>query len=97
MSKMTERQKGLARHALGLPNKNHTSYRNHFCAGPGHNDWQDWLDLVSKGLARVAPPSTLYGGDSMFHLTLKGARMARERNEHLSLEDTMQMRELEDQ
>lgn len=87
MSEMTERQKGLARHALGLPNKSHTSYRNHFCAGPGHNDWQDWLDLVSKGLARTSGPSQMLGGDSMFYLTLKSARQCLLAGEKLDKDD----------
>jgi hypothetical protein len=30
---LTDRQRELARHALGFPNKKNTSYRNHFCAG----------------------------------------------------------------
>lgn len=83
---MTKRQRELARHALGLPNKKRMSYRNHFCIGLGGDGYEDWQDMVSKGLALRAT-SDLWGGDDMFYLTLKGALMAREANEHLSRED----------
>jgi hypothetical protein len=91
---MTERQRLLARHALGLPNRKNTSYRNHFCAGPGHNDYADWEEMVKAGWA-VKRSSDLWGGDDMFHLTLEGARKAREPKEHLSQDETRMMRELE--
>jgi hypothetical protein len=66
---MTETQKELARHALGLPNRKNESYRNHFCTGPGSLDFDHWEDLVTKGLAdkRTDGP---WGGDHMFYLTL---------------------------
>lgn len=88
---MNERQRGFARHALGFPNKQNTSYRNHFCIGKGGDGYEDWEDLVAKGLA-VKRTSALWGGNDMFYLTLKGALMARESKEHLSREDTAIMR-----
>ncbi len=91
---MTPSQRELARHALGLPNRKNTSYRNHFCAGPGHTDWENWQNMVAGGYA-VRRDGPLWGGDSMFHLTLKGALFAREPKEHLSREDTQMMRDLE--
>jgi len=88
---MTPSQKELARHALGLPNKKNTSYRNHFCAGPGHTAWENWQNMVANGYA-IKTDGPHWGGNSMFFLTLKGALLAREAKEHLSREDTMDMR-----
>jgi hypothetical protein len=90
---MTERQRNFARHALGLPNKKNTSYRNHFCIGVGGDGYADWEEMVTSGWA-VKRTSNHWGGDDMFHLTLEGARLAREPKEHLSPEDTRLMREL---
>lgn len=90
---MTERQRQLARHALGFPNKKKRSYRNHFCAGVGHVDYEDWVAMVTNGDA-VKRDGPHWGGDSMFHLTLQGALQARDPKEHLSREDAEQMRVL---
>ncbi len=49
---MTENQIELGRHALGLPNKERTSYRNHFCAGPGHTDYPEWMAMREQGKVR---------------------------------------------
>lgn len=91
---MTKQQREMARHALGLPNKQNMTYRNHYCVGPGDDGHSDWEDLVTQGLA-VKRTSNLWGGDDMFHLTLKGALMVRENNEHLSREDAEVMRRIE--
>ena len=91
---MTPRQRELARHALGFPNKKNESYRNHFCIGEGGDGYEDWEDLVAKGLA-VKRTSGPWAGDCMFHLTLKGALTVREREEHLSREDAENMRKLD--
>ena len=88
---MTDKQRQLARHALGLPNKQKTSFRNRFCASPGSDDFAEWEAMVSQGEA-VKFPSSLWGGDSMFHLTLKAALAAREPDEHISREEAMEMR-----
>ncbi len=90
---MTEQQRQLARHALGLPNKNNTTYRNHYCTGSGDDGHAEWEDLVSCGLA-IKRTSDLWGGDDMFHLTLAGALLARDPKEHLSREDSDQMRKI---
>ena len=89
---MNERQLQFARHALGFPNKRHTSYRNHFCIGKGGDGYEEWEDLVAKGLA-IKRTGNLWGGDDMFYLTLKGALMARGPKEHLSQEETRRMRD----
>ena len=91
---MTEKQTKLARHALGFPNKKNTSYRNRFCTGPGCEDFAEWEAMVAQGDA-VRRDGPLWGGDSMFFLTLKGALAVREPKEHISREDAAQMREME--
>jgi len=91
---MNDKQRELARHALGLPNKRNQSYRNYFCLGADGDGYSDWEDLVAKGLA-VKRKTALCGGMDYFHLTLKGALMVREPKEHLSQEDTKMMREME--
>ena len=90
---MTPSQRELARHALGFPNKRNTSYRNRFCSGPDHPAYQNWMNMVAEGYA-VKQDGPLWGGDSMFYLTLKGALLARDPKEHLSREDTEVMRKL---
>jgi len=91
---MTKAQIELARHALGLPNNKNTSYRNHFCIGPGGDGYSEWLKMVAEGNA-IRRTSEHWGGDDMFYLTLKGALAAREPKEHLSREDTATMRQME--
>ena len=84
---MTENQRELARHALGLPNKQRTSYRNHFCAGAGHSDYPEWVVMVEQGDATHRNGSDLSGGDDVFCLTEKGANSALLPREKLSTED----------
>lgn len=84
---MTPEQIELARHALGLPNKRRRSYRNHFVAGEGHNDYVAWCDMVEKGLARGKKGSQLTGGDPVFWLTRLGAERVLRKGERLCPED----------
>jgi hypothetical protein len=91
---MTDKQRQLARHALGFPNKKNTSYRNHFCTGEGSTDYPEWLEMVANGEA-VRRTGPYWGGDDMFYLTLKGGLAARDPKEHLSPEETVRMRALE--
>jgi len=85
---MTDRQRELARHALGLPNKMRMSYRNRFVAGVGHDDYADWAQMVTDGDAEMRDGSTLpYAGDSLFWLTDSGARKALNPREKLDTED----------
>jgi hypothetical protein len=88
---MTDKQRDLARHALGLPNKNNTTYRNHFCISNGCDGYADWEDLVSKGLAVKALGGSSWSGD-FFYLTLNGAREVLSSKEHISREDAEKMR-----
>lgn len=84
---MTPRQIELARHALGLPNQTRRSYRNHFIAGPGHSDFDEWVAMVAEGEARRRAGSQLSGGDDVFWLTENGARKALKPREGLCPED----------
>lgn len=87
---MSERQRDLARHALGLKNGRGRwpkSYRNHFVASEGHTDWPDWMLLQLAGLAKRRGGGPLSGGDEVFWLTSEGAEMALNKNERLNTED----------
>lgn len=90
---MTETQRKLMRHALGLPNKQKTTYRNHFCIGVGSDGYEEWEELVSKGLAVKAIGGANWAGD-FFYLTLEGARAVLLPKEHISREDAEKMRSL---
>ena len=85
---MTPKQRELARHASGLPNKMRISYRNRFVAGPGHDDYADWIEMVSAGEAEMRDGGKLpYAGDSLFWLTRDGAKQALNKQERLDRED----------
>lgn len=77
---MNKRQRRLARHALGLPNRHRLSYRNRFIAGSGHYDYLDWMAMVRGGYA-------LFCADDLFWLTEKGAVESLNANECASAED----------
>lgn len=79
---MTPRQRDLARHALGLPNRNRRSYRNRFLTGGACPDWRA---MEAAGLARSQPTDRL--GRAWFHLTRAGAEAALDRGERLCRED----------
>jgi hypothetical protein len=87
---MTPKQRDLARHALGLPNKMRMSYRNRFVAGEGHDDYADWIQMVSEGNAEKRDGGKLpFAGDSLFWMTESGARQALNPRERLDREDFM--------
>ena len=89
---MSDKQRELARHALGLPNEQNTTFRNHYCVGPENPDYAKWEDLVEKGLAVKALGGQNWCGD-FFYLTLEGAREVLLPDEHISREDAEKMRE----
>lgn len=91
---MTKSQTEMARHALGLPNKQNMTYRNHFCLGEGADGYTEWEDLVKQGYAIKALGSKWTG--DFFHLTLDGAREVLKSKEHISAEDAQHMRTLTD-
>ena len=84
---MTPKQIDLARHALGLPNKGNQSFRNRFCAGPGHRDYAEWERMVRSGVATVYPKGGALGGQDTFSITAYGAMEALRGAETLSSED----------
>ena len=85
---LTEEQRELARHALGLGNGRKQSYRNRFATGPGGTDHPAWLDMVKQGFAKKRDGKTLpFGGDDMFWLTRRGATLALDAGETLDTED----------
>jgi len=87
MDALTPKQRELARHALGLPNKKRKSYRNHFVTGKSSSDYPHWQEMVAAGFAAVRGGNELTGGDDLFRLTKKGALAALNQREHLDPED----------
>lgn len=84
---MTARQIDLARHALGLRPSRLISHRNHFCAGPNHDDFAEWEAMVAAGFAVKRENKYLPPGDVMFHLTRAGANQALKPGDVLDPED----------
>lgn len=82
---MTPRQRALARHALGLPNRKNKSYRNRFYIHPHGEDFSNWEDMQMRGEAFTA--DILNNEDHLFCLTLKGAKIVLEGKEELDTED----------
>lgn len=87
MADLTDYETDLARHALGLPNKQRRSYRNRFVAGPGHADFLAWEGLVSVGLAVKRKWSLIPETESVYMLTRAGAEAALMPRESLDTED----------
>lgn len=84
---MTDPWRGLARHALGLPNDRLRSYRNRFVTGPGP-DGAAWSGMVAAGLAETRAGQRLpFGGADLYWLTREGAMSALEPGETLCPED----------
>ena len=84
--KVTKKQMVLARHALGLPNSSHHSYRNRFLVAEGAPGFKEWLGLSVDGLALRFPRHN--GGPlDLFCLTYDGARRMLQRGETLDRED----------
>ena len=79
---MSPKQRSLARHALGLPNRYRRSYRNRFLAGGACPDWQG---MVAAGQAECGKPDEC--GRNWFWLTRTGAEAALEPGERLCRED----------
>jgi hypothetical protein len=85
---MTPAQRDLARHALGLTGRQQTSYRNSFVAGPNHDDFAIWQQMVTQGLATRRDAKSLpFGGNHLYRLTPAGARAALLPGEALDPED----------
>lgn len=86
---MTPKQRKLARHALGLPNRDRRSYRNRFVAAYAPGDYDEWAKMVDAGLAECHGTYQRTAGANAvaFWLTHAGARAALEPGESLDPED----------
>jgi hypothetical protein len=83
---LTNAQKKLARHALGLPNDMRRSYRNRYRAAVDGPITGEWRKMVEAGLATCQPVKDSQLGD-FFYLTPAGAQLALEAGEKLCPED----------
>lgn len=81
---MNDKQKLLARHALGLEHRNKKSYRNRYYVGPGMRHFDEWQKMVEQGDAWRGP---LEGDLYCFKMELQGAKKALKRGESLCKED----------
>ena len=81
---MTRRQRQLARHALGLPNRHRTSFRNYYLAAYAPGVYDVWSAMEDAGLAEGG---AIRNGARPFWLTHKGALAALETGETLCPED----------
>lgn len=76
---VTDRQREILRHALGLNGSRRTPYRRHFAAEPEGDDYQDLVALEAAGLVVRGKTSTqtlaarLYGSLVFFYVTARGA------------------------
>jgi len=74
---LTSKQLGVLRHALGVGNDGAgNAYRNHFCAGPGHDDYETCQSLVATGLMTRREGTQITGGDPVFYATDAGRQAA---------------------
>ena len=82
----TSEQKEIARHMLGLPNKQRRSYRNRFCADEGHDDYPKLKAMYDAGYLRRRAAGDTWVAD-MWWLTREGAQLALNKDERLCPED----------
>lgn len=90
--RMTSRQRALARHALGLPNRDRRAYRNFYVCSPGNPAFSEWTVMVEDGLAFVDMqprdlPRHHRSELRVFWLTPAAAESVLEAGEHLDPED----------
>lgn len=65
----------ILQHSLGLDAFGRgVSYRNHFCTGPGGDDYAECLALVARGLMTRTKGNEITGGDDVFRVTDAGHR-----------------------
>ena len=76
---MTPDHLHILRHSLGLDHHGHGHpYRNHFCTGPGTDDFPACRQLTDQGLMQEHVPSALTGGMHLFTVTDAGAEHVRQ-------------------
>jgi hypothetical protein len=72
----TKRLLHVLQHALGRDehgrSNNGRDYRNHFCAGGGHADFDTCRDAVAQGFMAEHSPRAISGGDYIFTVTEAG-------------------------
>jgi hypothetical protein len=73
MEKITERERAILRHTLGL-NYSPRQYRNYFCAEPGSDDYEACCALAVQGY--LTRGFTDHTGLVYFHATLTGITVA---------------------
>lgn len=84
---LTDEQKQLARHALGLPNESNRSYRNRYRAPKIGDVNIAWHQMRDAGYAVCQPVQGESSLGPFFYLTEAGARLALEPGETLDPED----------
>jgi hypothetical protein len=84
---MTPEQKEIARHMLGLPNKQRRSYRNRFCGGEGHSDYPILIAMQEQGYLMRVPAKRMSTVEDMWFLAPFAARLALNKDETLCPED----------
>jgi hypothetical protein len=69
---LTARERDVLEHSTGWQSR-WPLHRNHYCAGPSHDDWATIQGLIGRELMRVSrEPSDLSGGDTVFCVTAIG-------------------------
>lgn len=86
---MTEHQRQLARHALGLPNKQNANCRNHFCTKAGCTDFEEWESMLAEGVAVVGRARAGSSDYDVYWMTARGAMLCLEGKEQLSNRGTI--------
>ena len=71
MSSITEKQRGILRHALGTTHGG-KPYRSHFVTGPDTTDFPDCVALTELGFMERRPGSAISGGYDVFIVTDAG-------------------------
>ena len=72
MTSITDRQRDILRHALGVGRGRTAGWRNYFCTGPGSDDYDDCEALVAAGLMTKRSGGPLSGGDPVYRVTDAG-------------------------
>ena len=72
MTNITEAQRDILRHALGVGRGRTAGWRNHFVTGPGCTDYADCEALVAAGLMTKRSAGPLSGGDPVYRVTDAG-------------------------
>jgi len=72
-SDLSGHQLHILQHSLGVDKHGQgNQYRNHFCTGPGSDDFAECNQLVALGMMKDHGPSATAGGMHYFQVTAKG-------------------------